>query len=397
MKQVLLITGSFISANFNVMLDVVRVIYDGDVMIHAIAERRLEFQNLPQYADVRYYPITNKHSERLMRLGKSKLFPHVSVFILRIMRYIDTFYSVRHQTRYEKQVLKNSERIIKDNEISQIITVCLPFTAHRNGLRLSSKYGLPWLPIYVDPYSNKTSKIFNSLWKRLSIDEEIRVIGEADNVYSLPEVFTNSPIPQMVNNIQFFEIPYIVNREVDSKNRDIVFAGGLDKKIRDPEPVFKLLLSVVNKIPSDIRFVFYVKEPAKYLDVQMASGNRIVFNKHVTRLELNKILEEALMLVNIGNNNSIQMPSKVVEYVSYRKPILFFYSDPNDASFRYFNYYPDICNIAVYEDLQDNIEKIVSFLQQEHYPITYASLMEVDVFKKSTPEFLKSVFSVGEE
>ena len=100
------------------------------------------------------------------------------------------------------------------------------------------------------------------------------------------------------------------------------------------------------------------------------------------------------MLLTIGNKGSDQMPSKTVEYIGYRKPILFFYADDNDTSLRYFNNYPDVCKIDVRKDLLANSHKLAVFINEVHGEITYEELMKVKVFRDSTPERTKEVIMI---
>ena len=97
------------------------------------------------------------------------------------------------------------------------------------------------------------------------------------------------------------------------------------------------------------------------------------------------------MLLNIGNAGTIQMPSKTVEYVSFRKPMLFFYKDQHDPSLRYLEKYPDICRINVDDQIENNKQLLLVYLTKSHRSIEYSDLMEVDVYRESTPDYIKGI------
>ncbi len=100
---------------------------------------------------------------------------------------------------------------------------------------------------------------------------------------------------------------------------------------------------------------------------------------------------DAEILLSIGNAGSIQMPSKTVEYISFRKPLLFFFKDENDPSLRYLSYYPDICCINVDGEFEKNRGLLLDFLNKNHNDISYEQLMNIDVYRKSTPHFIKEM------
>ena len=56
-------------------------------------------------------------------------------------------------------------------------------------------------------------------------------------------------------------------------------------------------------------------------------------------------MAEADVLVNIGNRTSYQLPSKVVEYAAFGKPILNFLASPDDSSAVFLSKYPFLLNV----------------------------------------------------
>ena len=106
---------------------------------------------------------------------------------------------------------------------------------------------------------------------------------------------------------------------------------------------------------------------------------------------------QSLMNGLVFDSTPVQMPSKTVEYVSFRKPLLFFYKDKNDASLRYLEDYPCICRINTEDSLEQNKNRLVSFINAGHDSITYEQLMQVDVFRRSTPEYIRTIIQEAQE
>jgi hypothetical protein len=250
---------------------------------------------------------------------------------------------------------------------------------------------IKWFPFWVDPYLNK-SAITTRIRYMCSRFAEQRNLTNSPAIYALPETFIGHKlIKRYQHKLITFEIPYIVDRDICPNRNDILFSGTFYKEIRKPEPVLNLLLIILPSIHTEIHFHFYVNKPEQFRNYTIKSHGRILFYEFVKRNKLIKLLSATYMLINVGNINTTQMPSKVVEYISFRKPILFFYCNDNDASFRFLNNYPDVCMIDVRKNMDDNIKLLSSFINSQHSEITYDELMKNTLYKKSTPEYIQSL------
>lgn len=387
MKNVLLICGSFTSANFYVMLSVIRAI--GDVHIHAISAYNEDKIDLPHYDDVTYHHV---HNWRKSLLDSIQRIP--APFLSRGLEYIyhktTNLYDTIATSSYERKIYRDCLKIVEEEKIDAIFSVCLRFYTHRIATKLRAKIGIKWYQFWVDPYSNRREG--GKLWRRLAERVEKKFFEDADKIYALPEVFVGSKlIEPYKHKLVSFEIPYLENRDVEQTTREIIFAGGFLKRIREPYPVLNILLSITNDIDKDIKFHFYVKHKEQFANYTEQSGGVIQFHDYIGHDELYHKLANSYMLLNIGNAGSIQMPSKTVEYVSFRKPMLFFYKDPHDPSLRYLEDYPDICRINVDDPIEENRHKLLGFFRQEHPAIAYSDLMKIDVFRESTPEYINQI------
>lgn len=387
MKNVLLICDSFTSANFHVMLSVIRSL--GEVHIHAISAYNESKMDLPQYVDVTYYHV---YYWRRSFTNLLKKIPNdfLSKSCLFAFSRITSLYDALFTSTYERSIYRLSLKIIDAENIDAVFSVCVRFYTHRIATKLHKKTGVKWYQFWVDPYSNR--KEGGKLWKKCAECLERRFLEDADRIYALPEVFVGSKlIDDYKAKLVTFEIPYLEERISEQKNKDVIFAGGFLKRVREPAPVLNLLLSILDSIDKEIKFHFYVKYKERYEDYTEQSGGRILFHDYVNHQELYRLLSESFMLLNIGNAGSIQMPSKTVEYVSFRKPLLFFYKDPKDASLRYLVDYPDICRINVEDDLNVNKQALISFFHRGHPAISYTDLMQVKAYRESTPSYIKQM------
>lgn len=387
MTNVLLICDSFTSANFYVMLSVIRSL--GNVHIHAISAYNEKDANLPIYEDVSYYHVYNWRRSVIVALRKCPL-----RLLARAIEYvfcnITSTYDMLATSIYERNIYKECQTIINNKDINSIFSVCFFFYAHRIAAKLHKKSGIDWFQFWLDPLSYRFKNEF--LMYKLSKRMERRLLNDASKIYALPEVFLNSEIiNDYRDKLVTFEIPYLENRLVSEKNRDVIFAGGFVKRVREPRPVLDLLLKILDGIDKDVKFHFYVRNKEEYVSYNINSKGRICFHDFVNHEELTNLLSGSYMLLTIGNKGTKQMPSKTVEYVSYRKPLLFFYADDEDASLRYLKDYPDICRINVDEDISINRKKIIEFINMKHSTISYDDLMKMETYWKSTPQYIRQI------
>ena len=386
MKQVILIAGSFTSANFNVMLDVIRSLGEDDIMIHAISANNDPQWMITEYKDVKYYPVFNNYLDLWGRKNKSLPLKVFSLFQFNVHRISCNFW----QDAVERKIKKQCEEIISHNNIYAVFSVSLQFYTHRVAYSLIKHNPLiKWYPFWLDAYYDIQVKGFIS---RCMKHAERTNLRHAPHIYSLLETFKgNDVIEPFKSKVTYIEFPYIINRKIEQKNKDIIFAGSFYKNIRNPEPVFDLLFSILHRLQPGVKFKFYVRNHDTYTHYAEESKGKIEIHDFVSRKELSKILSTSYMLLNVGNTNTTQQPSKVLEYISYRKPILFFFTDEDDSSFRFFKGYPDVCNINVKGDKKENADHLVDFINSEHEEIKYEDIIKESELKKCTPEYLKSI------
>ena len=397
MKNILLIHGgSPQSANLAVILSVLHSFED--IRIHAIECGNAGGVIPEDSIRVRYYAINDGWHDmvdKIQRLTKRD--------IIYIFDNLQLFLENNILFQFEKDQLKLSEDIIGKYNIDYVFSVSNQISSHKVSNLLKKKYPQKhyyqfWTDQFVGKRTSTHSKFrlfLNKILENQKRALEKKLLEGAEKVYMLPEVTANDDIVQAFEDkLIYFELPYIYHREVSNTTNDIVFAGFLGGKMRQPEPILNVINEALPKIKSEVTFRFYVNDPDCLRPYEMASGGRIRFSRYINREELNDRLSKCYMLLTIGNKGSDQMPSKTVEYIGYRKPILFFYADDNDTSLRYFNYYPDVCKIDVREELSFNAQILADYLNAAHSEITYEELMRVKVFRDSTPEKMKEIIKI---
>lgn len=109
--------------------------------------------------------------------------------------------------------------------------------------------------------------------------------------------------------------------------------------------------------------------------VQQAS-NRIFKHKQVPTDELHKILKDADVLINVENAISNANPSKLIELISYRKPIVdFTYSDEAVSMLRR---YPNYASINLTGSMEKGLQSMSNLVDRsKKIEITKTQIVEL--------------------
>jgi len=278
--------------------------------------------------------------------------------------------------------LKLARKIIEREEIINMISVSWPFTDHLIGYKLKKEYNLFWLAEIIDPFSFNDAINNQRIYSKLNFSVEKKVLGKAD----LVTVMTNnirakyvSQFPELSSKISVIHNLYVpeiqrdtLNVKCKTKTTKFVFVGTLSLEVRSPREllkIFKMLLD--KKMYDNIELHFYGKINS---NIQLFSSYSELINSSifihgpVSKDKVTDILLDADILVNIGNSNPYQEPSKIIEYIYLGKPILNVCSLVNDSSREILDKYPLNLNIFKSEiENDDTINKLIQFLNKDFY------------------------------
>lgn len=264
-----------------------------------------------------------------------------------------------------------------------MISVSHPFSSHLVAYFI--KKDLPhlrWIIDIGDPFcflneaQPNNFKIYESLNKKVE--------GKVMEKSELISVTTNETkqeyariFPKLRNKINV--IPPLVDEKslkvVDiskqSKNKlsgpiKLVYTGTLYSKIRNPSCFLEILEEVAKISRREIEMHFFGL--TNDLDISSLPSFSFELNFHgeVSKEKIHKEILSANILVNIGNSTYYQLPSKLVDYSAYGKPILNISSIENDSSSAFLEDYSNYLNIYTKKELQKNdYENIRSFIENE--------------------------------
>lgn len=271
--------------------------------------------------------------------------------------------------------------LIKSENIDKLVTVSWMFSAHMIGLKLKRKFGagLFWLADTVDPFSfnskiNNTSLYLN---KNLRIEKSVFLNADLNSVLTeriKVEYMTRFPAARdkiFVNKNLFLPVDFDYTKPKEiGKGIRLVFLGTLSEETRSPRNLLALI-DLLSKERADIKFdvSFFGSITDCYntfLEYEHLLDNIVFLCGRKNKDEINLILKDADVLINIGNSNPYQEPSKIIEYMYSGKKILNVCTIKDDTSAHLLKIYPLHLNVFP-DELEDiiTIQKVVNFLNSD--------------------------------
>jgi hypothetical protein len=147
---------------------------------------------------------------------------------------------------------------------------------------------------------------------------------------------------------------------LDTRKINLVYVGSIPYHIRNPKYILEIFkrLNIEN---CRLTIIGTNTCPEVISKAQSESTkSQIVTIKSVSHSEAISVLKKADILVNIGNNISSMVPSKVFEYMSIGKPIISTYPINDEPSLPYLKMYP--LSLLLKEDWE-RIDEAVSLVE----------------------------------
>lgn len=290
-------------------------------------------------------------------------------------------------TEYKRTI----ENVLDKHQIDCIIGFSEPYVI-LSALAKVQTY-IPYISYKLDPWSTHYLRTNDPSAKKEEYlsDTKAASIIMTNYVYEATKSQINSDI---MPKIKVLELPNILNYGqvakgvvFDKTKINCVFAGGLYKNIRNPAYTLKLFESFSNH--NIILHIFGHENNGKSIPDKLPDN--IIYHGQVDSTIALSCMSEADILVNIGNTVTNQMPSKVLTYISFGKPILNVIKTNECPSLQYISKYPIGLSILEKDTIDDNdIECAERFCIASYgKQIEYHQIEQL--YKSCTPRF------VGEE
>lgn len=243
--------------------------------------------------------------------------------------------------------LKTGKRLIEKNQYDIIYSRACYHTSNIVGLELKRATRLPWVAHFSDPW------VDNPYWKEIQYtdrgekkrrDNEYRleeaIIREADAV-----VFVTTQTADLVmrkypstwkKKVKIIPHGYdkdlTQNIEYRKKKEEVfkfVYTGSFYPGLRTPVNLLKAIniLTETKELVTQLHFVFIGSNCRMYKEIadDMGLGKIVEFHDQQPYMESLKVAADSDVLLLIdapSSNSSIFLPSKLIDYLAFRKPIL---------------------------------------------------------------------------
>ncbi len=389
-KKLLVITYDFFPDNtpntyrwFNIL----KIWQQRGVDIHVVSAQK---NNLPRYEikdEIKIYRtdefIIGKFKYKLKERSNNK--QNQTQSQVRIVKFLynlflTKFYWPDFAFLWYFPTKKLAIELIEKNQINNIVTVSWPFTTHLIGHAIK-KYNnnINWLAETIDPFSFIDGINNKLLYNNLNNYYERKIYLKADSITVLTENIKEKYLelyPNIKNKIFVVGNLYIPSERITVKNPisntiKIVYVGALMDKVRSPENllyIFSALTERLSELKLELHFYGDINDTTKYFDSYNALLDQSIFlHGRIEREEVPAVIYNADILVNIGNNNIYQEPSKVIEYIYSGKKILNICTLKNDTSLNILKTYPLHFNIDITNfDINQIAEKFLLFLRNPY-------------------------------
>lgn len=297
---------------------------------------------------------------------------------------------------FEKKIREYQNK----NEYDLCIATLMPVEAVSAAMNVCNKNTV--FAIYqLDTYWNNDWLPAKYKDKRRKFEEHL--INDADYIVTTPLIkrSNEAAFPDHSGNIISAEFPMIVELETegtgkvyDDNKTHCAFLGRLYKGIRPPEPAIKTILKTEN---NNVVFDFYGTGQhliSAVLEKKGQPTELIQLHGTVSSEEARKIRDTAHFLVNIDNTTTLQVPSKIFEYMCTGKPIVNFYFFKDSPTLKYMEKYPNCVNIYLNGELDEEAQRLDEFIaSNKEIRVPYQIVKEM--FRENTPAYVADLFYKG--
>lgn len=282
--------------------------------------------------------------------------------------------------------IKQANALLEENRYDAIYTISDPFSSHLAGYEINKRWpGLFWLVDIGDPFSFRSGTPTNNHWlySYLNLKTEKKIFDAATVITVTTEPTRDKYLSLFEEAKQKMHVipPLIANateqnmaslKETTQGSVKMVYVGTLYKSIRNPRYLLRLFERLTqNQSGTQVELHFYGSLndcSDEFAPYRQYLNKSLFIHGLVNREQVFLATNKASVLVNIGNDNIYQLPSKVVEYAASGKPIINIARTEKDTSARFLKTYPNFLNI-LQEPSGPNpyqLKQVFNFISQKH-------------------------------
>ena len=411
MKKVLFILGNFFpepSANSICGMEIMQQLVSEGCEVHCIANRfsGMNSHELLHGVNIHRIPVPVKY-DLVKKYNKSN--KPFKKLLLRIALKMSNIYHLAASALYFPfpslwfclAMRKKTKLLIKNHGIDTVICVNQPMASLYVGIQLKkATQQVNWIAYLLDPITNG----FQHPWlSKSKADRKLRVLQEKvlsafDLVIAQNEhkkLFLSAENTPNKAKIYYLGAPLLAEKNVaptklDTEKKIVIYAGGLSST-RSPEYIAKVFRYVQSAV-----LHIYTSNQSSWIKEIVVGSENIVLHSAIDRTELLSIMKGADALLSIGNTQSEYAPSKIIECISFGKPLIATYRTNEDTCRSYMEKYP--CGLYLderRETVEDAAARIDAMLNSTTSEVVFSKIEEI--YWDNTPQAFVDVVKKTEE
>lgn len=312
--------------------------------------------------------------------GQANKWNHLLYTLLAMIRRIFLTFFIRRFPNAEPistfRMKQEYKMIARDKNIDVVLAFFRPFSCLDIGYDIKRKNkNILLVSYYLDLVEDQDCPKYMPLQLyRCKIQKADRRIFDASDVVILPKSVEGKKDElyfEFKDKLRYMEFPTFTNHNrakldnsTDNEVITFVFAGTLDRNFRNP---LKLLecINYLAEADKSVKYILRLYGSSNCSDI-ISNFNKtrnfeiIEFGK-VEKRVVDEANEQATFLVNIMNDYSSIVPSKIFELFALCKPIINVVTNGDDGSLKYFEKYP-LCFSVVSSQMSNNYDEFQKFV-----------------------------------
>lgn len=250
-----------------------------------------------------------------------------------------------------------------------IVTIFAPYSNLKPSLLAKKKLRIKdFYPFIMEPWADHYSANHSNRKKRIA--EEIKIFKSSKTIFCYEEYVSKSKysrIKQFEEKTSMIPTNFLEKRIITppiNGNGKVhcVYAGMFYSKIREPSNLF----TYFRLLPKNYILHLYIRGNNAWIkDLSLELGERCVIHEFISDPKVfSAEMQKASVFLSIGNSIENEIPSKMIEYISYCKPIIHFINNKRDPIPQRFGKYPAILFVDYNEASEKNASKIQQFVEK---------------------------------
>lgn len=288
-----------------------------------------------------------------------------------------------------------------DEKIDVIIPASMPFESVVAALRYKklSKSEVILIPYLFDQFVENLSlhKLNINMWikrkkhkyleKEMLINSKFVLMMKQLGEYFNKNYANFSDIFVRVEHPLILKVDQVIADSNESLN--FAYAGSFYKGIRDPEFMLRLFDVSLKKIDGVLN-LYTFGNCNKIIRDYTDNNSLIKDNGSLPSNLVFDVIKKSDYLVAVGNLVSNQAPSKIFEYLSIGKPIIYLYTIDVDTNIQVLKKYPYALCLKQEEEFENNISKLLNFCEKnKNIILSYEDVSKI--YPDALPEHTASL------